>query len=82
MGDRPNSIVTRGYFVTDMQVNYSRRSYMLGLSVQNLLSTCRKETQFDTESRLKGEATTVEEIHFTPGTPFFARLSLTYFFGK
>lgn len=86
MGDRPanedNSIVARGYFVTDMQVNYSRRHYMLGLSVQNLLNTRWKETQFDTESRLKGEATPVDEIHFTPGTPFFARLSLTYFFGK
>ncbi|GAB3792260.1 TonB-dependent receptor [Spirosoma humi] len=86
MGDRPanedNSIVARGYFVTDMQVNYSRRQYMLGLSVQNLLNTRWKETQFDTESRLKGEATPVEEIHFTPGTPFFARLSLTYFLGK
>lgn len=86
MGDRPanedNSIVAKGYFVTDMQVNYNRRQYMLGLSVQNLLNTRWKETQFDTESRLKGEVIPVEEIHFTPGTPFFARLSLTYFFGK
>ena len=86
MGDRPanedNSIVAKGYFVTDMQVNYSRRQYLLGLSVQNMLNTRWKETQFATESRLKGEAAPVEEIHFTPGTPFFARLSLTYFFGR
>ena len=88
MADRPanddNSIVAKGYFVTDMQVNYARhggarRNYTLGLSVQNLLNTRWKETQFATESRLKGEAAPVEEIHFTPGTPFFARLSLTYF---
>ncbi|WP_461105036.1 TonB-dependent receptor [Spirosoma koreense] len=84
MADRPanedNSIVANGYFVTDMQVNYAHRgNYTLGLSVQNLLNTRWKETQFATESRLKGEAAPVEEIHFTPGTPFFARLSLTYF---
>lgn len=83
MANRPanedNTVVAQGYFVTDMQVNYARRNYTLGLSIQNLLNTRWKETQFDTESRLKGEAAPVEEIHFTPGTPFFARISLTYF---
>ncbi|RDB04480.1 TonB-dependent receptor [Runella aurantiaca] len=84
IGNRPanedNSIVAKGYFVTDMQANYSRKNYTLGLSVQNLFNTRWKETQFATESRLQGEAVPVEEIHFTPGTPFFARLSLTVFF--
>ncbi|HEX9957320.1 MAG TPA: TonB-dependent receptor, partial [Fibrella sp.] len=82
IADRPanedNSIVATGYFITDMQLKYARRRYLLGLSVQNLLNTRWKETQFDTESRLRGETAPVEEIHFTPGTPFFARLSLTY----
>jgi outer membrane receptor for Fe3+-dicitrate len=84
IGNRPanedNSIVAKGYFVTDMQANYSRKNYTLGLSVQNMFNTRWKETQFATESRLQGEAAPVEEIHFTPGTPFFARLSLTVFF--
>ena len=83
MADRPanedNSIVAEGDFVTDMQLNYSRRNYTVGVSIQNLLNTRWKETQFATESRLPNEATPVNEIHFTPGTPFFARLSLTYF---
>lgn len=83
MADRPanedKSIVAKGYFVTDMQANYAKRSYTVGLSVQNLFNTRWKETQFATESRLTGEAEPVEEIHFTPGTPFFARLSLTVF---
>jgi outer membrane receptor protein involved in Fe transport len=84
MANRPanedNSIVAKGYFVGDMQVNYAKKRYNLGLSVQNILNAKWKETQFDTESRLKNEAAPVEEIHFTPGTPFFARLSLTLFF--
>jgi outer membrane cobalamin receptor len=84
IGDRPanedNSIVAKGYFVTDMQVNYAKKAYNIGLSVQNLFNTRWKETQFATESRLRGEVAPVEEIHFTPGTPFFARLSITLFF--
>lgn len=84
LADRPanedNSIVAAGYFVADLQANYARRNYTLGLNVQNLFNTRWKETQFATETRLRGEGEPVEEIHFTPGTPFFARLSLTVFF--
>lgn len=84
MADRPanedNSIVAKGYFVNDLQANYTHKSYTLGLSVQNIFNVRWKETQFATEIRLRGEATPVTEICFTPGTPFFARLSLTYFF--
>lgn len=75
-----NSIVAKGYFVSDMQLNYTKSKYSVGLSVQNLFNTKWKETQFATESRLKDEAEPVEEIHFTPGTPFFAKLGVTLFF--
>lgn len=84
LADRPanedNSLVAQGYFVTDAQLNYTRSRYQLGLSVQNLLDTRWKETQFATVSRLRGETASVEEMHFTPGSPFFARLSATLFF--
>ena len=83
LADRPanedNSLVAKGYFVTDLQLNYTLPRQQFGLSVQNLFNTRWKETQFATESRLRGEAVPVEEIHFTPGTPFFARLSWTWF---
>lgn len=83
MADRPanetNTVVAKGYFVVDGAVNYSTRKWEAGLSIQNLLSTKWKETQFDTESQLKNETIPVSEIHFTPGTPFFARLNLTIF---
>ncbi|WP_159474874.1 TonB-dependent receptor [Dyadobacter sp. 3J3] len=75
-----NSIVAKGYVVGDLQLNYTKPKYNIGLSIQNILNTKWKETQFATESRLKNETTPVEEIHFTPGTPFFARLSWTIFF--
>jgi outer membrane receptor protein involved in Fe transport len=64
----------------DAAVNYTKRRWEVGLSVQNVLNTKWKETQFDTESRLQNESEPVSEIHFTPGTPFFARAAFTFFF--
>jgi len=45
-----------------------------------LFDTKWKETRFSTESSLQNEPTAVSEIHFTAGTPFFARASFTVFF--
>lgn len=70
-----NSLVAKGYLVSDLQANYTFKRQQVSLSIQNLLNTRWKETQFATESRLRHEAAPVEEIHFTPGSPFFARFS-------
>ncbi|PRZ20651.1 TonB-dependent receptor [Flavobacterium granuli] len=75
-----NSIVAKGYFVTDMNVNYEYKSVTFGVSIDNLFNTKWNETQFATESRLKDEVNSVEEIHFTPGTPFFMKAKVTYRF--
>jgi len=84
MGNRPAnedySAMAKGYLVTDAFLNYVRKKYELGLSLQNLFNVKWKETQFFTESRLKNEPMPVSEIHFTPGTPFFAKASFTYSF--
>ncbi|PZU90097.1 MAG: TonB-dependent receptor [Chryseobacterium sp.] len=84
MGDRPanedNSVVAEGYTVFDAVLNYTAKKWEVGISIQNLFDVKWKETQFDTESRLYNEAEPVSEIHFTPGTPFFGKLSFTYFF--
>ncbi len=84
MGDRPAnetySVIAQGYFIIDAAINYTKKNWELGFTIQNLLNTKWKETQFDTESRLPFEPAPVSEIHFTPGTPFFARLSFTVSF--
>lgn len=84
MANRPAnedySITAKGYFVTDLQLNYAQKRYNLGLSFYNLFNQKWKETQFATESRLKNEAQPVEEIHFTAGSPFFVKGSLTLYF--
>jgi hypothetical protein len=68
-----NSIVAEGYFVSDANLNYNIKNWTFGLIIENLFDTKWNETQFATESRLFNEANSVEEIHFTPGTPFFVR---------
>ncbi|MDI1306763.1 MAG: TonB-dependent receptor [bacterium] len=75
-----NSLVAKGYFVSDFNINYKLKSISFGIAVDNLFNTKWNETQFATESRLKNEPTSVEEIHFTPGTPFFMKGKITYTF--
>ena len=75
-----NSIVAKGYFIPDVQLNYTKKKVTIGFSIQNLFNTQWKETQFATESRLKNEANSVNEIHFTSGTPFNIRGQVVYRF--
>jgi hypothetical protein len=84
INDRPanedNSIVAGGYSVVDMNGGYQWKNLDMGFSIQNLFGTKWNETQFATESRLRNEPEPVEEIHFTPGTPFFFKIILAYKF--
>ncbi|TDD96915.1 TonB-dependent receptor [Flavobacterium cellulosilyticum] len=84
LDDRPanedNSIVAKGYMITDVNLNYEYQNITFGIAVQNLFNTKWKETQFATESRLQKEPNGVEEIHFTPGTPFFLKGKIAYKF--
>lgn len=75
-----NSIVAKGYFVSDFNVNYQYKKMNYGIIIENLFNTKWNETQFATESQLQNETQAVEEIHFTPGTPFFIKGKITYSF--
>jgi hypothetical protein len=74
-----NSIVAKGYAIADFNINYEYQSVTFGVSIENLLNTKWNETQFATESRLKEEPNSVEEIHFTLEHPFFES-KITYSF--
>lgn len=75
-----NSIVAKGYMITDFNLNYEWKNMTYGLTIENLFNTEWNETQFATESRLQNESQSVEEIHFTPGTPFFIKGKVVYSF--
>lgn len=82
--DRPanedRSIMAEGYTVMDIDLGYQWRKFEFNVQIQNLLNTEWNETQFATRSRLKDEPEPIEEIHFTPGTPFFLKGSVGYRF--
>lgn len=75
-----NSIVAKGYFVSDFNVNYQYKNINFGVSIENIFDTEWNETQFATETKLQNETASVEEIHLTPGTPFFMKGKITYTF--
>ncbi len=84
IADRPaneiNTVTALGYFLLDGGVTYTQRKFELGLSFENLLNVDWNEAQFDTESRLFDEQAPVSELHYTPGTPFFLKGSVSLFF--
>lgn len=75
--DETYALTARGYFVTDLNASYTYKRLTAGAVIENLFNTRWEEAQFATETRLVEEAAPVTEIHFTPGTPFNARLFLT-----
>jgi TonB-dependent Receptor Plug Domain len=75
-----NSIVATGYMVSDVNLNYEYKNITFGITAENIFNTKWNETQFATESRLKNETNSVEEIHFTPGIPLFVKAKVTYRF--
>ena len=84
MSDRPanedNTVTALGYTVVDAALHYLKPKYEIALIVENLLNTEWNEAQFATESRLYNEPAPVTELHFTPGTPFFLKVRMAWFF--
>jgi len=75
-----NAIRARGYFLLDAVANYTRPRFQLGATAENLLNVAWNEAQFATDSQLRGEAASVNELNFTPGTPFFIKVNASIFF--
>lgn len=76
-----NSIEALGYFITDANATYAiTKRWTIGFTIENLFNQEWNEAQFATESRLRNEPNPVEELHFTPGTPFFFKANMRYSF--
>lgn len=84
MKDRPansdNSLVAKGYFVNDLTAYYTRKKFEIGVEIQNLFNVKWREEQFEVTSRMKNEPAPVDDVNFTAGTPFFAKLKFAVFF--
>jgi outer membrane receptor protein involved in Fe transport len=78
--DSEYNLTARGYFITDLAINYTQKRYEIGISIENLFNRQWDESQFEYLSQLKGETAPVNQISYTPGVPFFAKLKLGVFF--
>jgi outer membrane receptor protein involved in Fe transport len=74
------TLTARGYFITDLTVNYTQKQYEVGLAIENLFNRQWDESQFEYISQLKGETAPVDQVSYTPGVSFFAKLHFTLFF--
>ena len=79
-GNEDYSLTAKGYFVTDLAVNYTKKKYEIGLSIENLFNVKWDEIQREYTSQFKGESAPVDEMSYIPGVPFFPRLKFTVFF--
>lgn len=70
------SITAQGYFLLDGALSYTKKKYELGLYFENIFNIDWNEAQFATESRLRNEVSSVEELHLTPGAPANVRMKL------
>ena len=78
------SIRARGYFLLDAVASYTRARFQLGATAENLLNVQWNQAQFATQTRLlsplRETPQGVDELHFTPGTPFYLKLNASIFF--
>ena len=84
LSDRPanedNSIVALGHSLFNSSLAYAYRQFTLALHGENILNSEWNEAQFATETRLKGEKTSVTDLCYTPGNPRNFQFSVSYRF--
>ena len=88
VGDRPAnedaSLTAEGYALLDVSVARRFHDFEVGLVVENALNATWREAQFANDSQLRdppyNETAPVEDLHFTPGAPLDARLTVAVFF--
>ncbi len=90
VGDRAatedRSLTAPGYFIVDVSAAYRWRFVEVGVVVENVLNSVWREAQFANASYVAGRDDPIyavngrQDIHFTPGNPINARVTLGLFF--
>jgi outer membrane receptor protein involved in Fe transport len=83
LGARPandaNTLTAEGYLIFDLVASYRLgRRWGIALTIDNLLDSAWREAQFAETTRLSSEPAPVEDVSFTPGTPFVTLVTATY----
>jgi outer membrane receptor protein involved in Fe transport len=70
------SLMAEGYALVDVVAEHHLGKTSIGLTITNLLDAEWREAQFAEESRIAPGAELVEDVHFTPGTPLTAMVTI------
>ena len=73
------TLTARGYFITDLAINYTQKRYEMGVAIENLFNRQWDESQFAYVTQLKGETAPANQVSYMPGVPFFVKLKMLYF---
>ena len=65
------------FYVVDMVVGFDTENWGVELAVDNLFNTKWEDAVFSYETRPEQNGPTYNGIHWTPGSPLFARFSVT-----
>lgn len=83
-GERPliedNSVKGKDSFLVNASVGWRRQNWEIAVDCLNLFDRDDNDIEYYYESRLPGEKTGVEDIHFHPTEPRTFRLRVTYRF--
>ncbi|MEI7677300.1 MAG: TonB-dependent receptor [Bacteroidales bacterium] len=84
LSDRPanenNSVVATGHTLFNASLAYNYKQFTFSVNGENLLNSEWNEAQFATETRLKGETSSVTELCYTPGNSRNFQFSVSYKF--
>ena len=70
------SLTAEGYFLLDLVASHRIGRFDGTLTVLNLLDSEWREAQFADASRVSPTAPMAEDVHFTPGSPLTALLTI------
>jgi len=79
-GNNTGTLTADGYYVTDLKINYTQKRYEFGLTIENLFNTKWNEFEAEEVSQMRGESAPIDQMSFTPGTPFAAKVRVAVFF--
>jgi len=79
-GNEDYTLTAKGYFVTDLSVNYTKKKYEIGLTIENLFDVKWDESELEYTSQLKNEPAPVDQMSYIPGVPFFLKGRFAVFF--
>lgn len=75
-----NTVVAIGHTLLNASLSYHYKQFIYAINAENILNKKWNEAQFATETRLKGEKSSVTELCYTPGNPMNFQFSVSYKF--